>query len=104
MSNADRRHAIVVARRFEQLAAEPTRDEMAGALLHDLGKLESGLGTVGRVVATFVGPRTERFRTYHDHESIGAHWLAAAGSSQATVDLVRRTGSAAPALQQADDI
>ena len=68
---ADRRHAIAVARRFEASSAtgvEWSRDEMAGALLHDVGKLESGLGTAARVVATVVGPRTARFRRYHDHE------------------------------------
>ena len=52
------------------------RAEVAGALLHDVGKVEAGLGTFGRVVATVVGPRTERFRTYHDHEAIGARLAA----------------------------
>ena len=55
-----------------------TRAEMAGALLHDVGKIEAGLGTFGRVAATVVGPRTRRFRLYHDHEAIGAG-LAAGG-------------------------
>ena len=57
---------------------------MAGALLHDVGKLESGLGTLARVVATIVGPRTARFRRYHDHERIGADLLVAAGSTPVT--------------------
>ena len=39
------------------------RDEMAAALLHDVGKVECGLGTFGRVAATVVGPRTQRFRS-----------------------------------------
>ena len=65
--------------------------EIAGALLHDVGKLDAGLG-MGRVVATAVGPRCERFRRYHDHEAIGARWLADGGSDPATVELV--TGSA----------
>ncbi len=104
MSNVDRRHHVLVARRF--LAARPaaTRAELAGALLHDVGKVEAGLGTVGRVVATVVGPRTARFRTYHDHEAIGARWLADAGSDPATVALVRREGPAARALAAADDL
>jgi hypothetical protein len=104
MSNADRRHAITVARRFVAFRPDATRDEMVGALLHDVGKIESGLGTFARVVATVVGPRTDRFRTYHDHEAIGAAWLEAQGSSSVTVDLVRRLGPAAHALEHADDL
>jgi hypothetical protein len=104
MPNADRRHAIQVTRRFAQLRSDATRAEMAGALLHDVGKLEAGLGTVGRVVATLVGPRTATFRTYHDHEAIGARWLQQQGSSAETVDMVLRRGPAAAHLRQADDI
>ncbi len=104
MSNADQRHAIEVARRFQAVRADATSHEMAGALLHDVGKLESGLGTFGRVIATIVGPRTARFRRYHEHEAIGARWLAEQGSSPATVDLVRRVGPAAAALERSDDI
>ncbi len=104
LSNPDRRHAILVARRFISARPEATREEMAAALLHDIGKLEAGLGTVGRVLATLVGPRTTRFRTYHDHEEIGARWLEERGSSPDTVALVRRLGPAAPALEAADDL
>jgi hypothetical protein len=99
----DRRHAIAVARRFASKATW-TRDEMAGALLHDIGKLDSGLGTAARVVATVVGPRTERFRRYHDHEQIGADMLIAAGSSSVTIELVRGRGRAAAALADADHL
>ena len=59
-------------RRFLELRPAATRPQMAGALLHDVGKVQSGLGTWGRVAATIVGPRTRRFRQYHDHEQIGA--------------------------------
>ena len=101
----DRRHSIEVARRFEKLGSvEWTRDEMAGALLHDVGKLEDDLGTFSRVVATVIGPRTARFRRYHDHERIGAEMLTDAGSSVVTVDLVMGNGRAASALAKADDI
>ena len=101
---ADQRHTIEVARRFEALRPEATRAEMAGALLHDIGKLDSGLGTTMRVVATLVGPRTRRFRLYHDHERIGADWLAEAGSDAVTVALVRGEGPAADDLRAADDL
>lgn len=105
MSAADRRHSVEVARRF--LAGRPSapRDEIAGALLHDAGKLRSGLGTIGRVVATIVGPRTRRFRTYHDHEPLGAQMATDAGSSALTAALIGGGGppDAAAALQAADD-
>lgn len=103
MSAADRRHSIAVARRFDDLGPW-SREEIAGALLHDVGKLESGLGTVARVAATIVGSRTARFRRYHDHERIGADLLAGAGSSHVTVELVLGRGRAASALIEADNI
>jgi hypothetical protein len=105
MAAPDRRHSIAVARRFEKLGAEEwTREEMAGALLHDVGKLEADIGTFSRVVATVVGPRTSRFRRYHDHERIGARMLAAAGSSAVTAELLTGKGRAAAALAEADNI
>ena len=53
MGRADRRHAVTVARRVEAaLGVEATRPVMAAALLHDVGKVTSGLGTYGRVMAT----------------------------------------------------
>ena len=103
MGAADRRHSIAVARRFEELGPW-SREEIAGALLHDVGKVESGLGTVARVAATIVGPRTSRFGRYHDHERIGADLLAGAGSSHVTVELVLGRGRAASALIEADNI
>jgi hypothetical protein len=77
---------------------------MAGALLHDAGKVEAGLGTFGRVVATVVGPRTARFRSYHDHEAIGARLADAAGSDPVTVALIEGHGPAAADLSAADDL
>lgn len=103
MSVADRRHSITVAQRFAASSLW-SREEMAGALLHDVGKVNCGLGTTARVVATILGPRTARFRRYHDHEQIGADMLAVAGSSAITVALVRGNGPAAEALRHADDI
>ena len=103
MSAADRRHSIAVARRFEGLGPW-SREEVAGALLHDVGKVDAGLGTMARVAATIVGPRTARFRRYHDHERIGAELLAVAGSSHVTIELVLGRGRAASALTDADNI
>ena len=78
MSGADRRHAVGVARRVPAELAVP-------ALLHDVGKVESGLGTFRRVVATVAGPRTRRLAQYRDHPSIGARLLREAGSAELTV-------------------
>ncbi len=101
-SNVDRRHTIKVARRFLEARPSATRAEIAGALLHDIGKLDCALGTWGRVVASVVGPRTHRFRSYHDHEQIGADMLEAAGSDAATIELVAERGPAFPILQGCD--
>jgi HD domain len=104
MSNPDRRHAVEVARRFAARRPDATRAEMAGTLLHDVGKIESGLGTLTRVAATIVGPRTERFRAYHDHETIGARLASKAGSNPETVALIEGKGPAAADLRAADDV
>ena len=102
LSVHDRRHTIAVARRFIALAPDASPAEVAGALLHDIGKIEAGLGTTGRVLATVLGPRTERFRAYRDHESIGARMLTEAGSDPVTVELVQGRGRLADTLRTAD--
>lgn len=110
LSNPDRRHAILVARRFvDRLSPDgPERAAVAAALLHDVGKLRSGLGTWSRVAATLLGPRGRRFRDYHDHEAIGVEMLNTAGSAALTIALVGRLGDAPTtlidALSWADDI
>jgi len=104
MAVQDRRHSIEVARRFVRLRPDADRAEMAAALLHDVGKLDAALGTLGRVAATLFGPRTERWRTYHDHEARGAAMLAAIGSDVTTIGLLQRRGAAAAALAEADDV
>lgn len=104
----DRRHTIVVARRFVERRPHAVRAEIAAALLHDVGKVDLDLGTIGRVAATIVGPRGERFRAYHDHERRGARVLEASGSDPLTVALVSGDDSAPPdvlaALRDADDV
>lgn len=123
MGAADRRHALGVARRAEAaLGAEATRPVMAAALLHDVGKVESGLGTYGRVMATLsarVAGRdmaeawsqtrgmTRRIGLYLRHEALGADLLRLAGSDPRTVDLVATwstpTTAVGEALKAADD-
>jgi hypothetical protein len=102
LSNQDRRHSAGVAQKFVEVRPDATRAEIAGALLHDVGKVESGLGTTSRVVATVVGPRTTRFRAYHDHEEIGAQMADEAGSDPATVELISGAGPAFPDLERCD--
>ena len=107
MQHQDRRHSIEVARRFVESVPSAGREAVAAALLHDVGKIRSRLGTGWRVVATVVGPRTERFRLYHDHERIGVELLVSAGSAPETLALIDGTSSDAPmaeALRRADDI
>jgi hypothetical protein len=104
LANHDRRHAITVARRFVGARPSATRAEVAGALLHDVGKLASDLGVNGRVLATVVGPRGRRFRAYHDHEQLGASMLLAANADPVTVELVGGSGKAAAALRDADGV
>lgn len=102
MSAIDRTHSIKVARRFVGVRPQATRAEIAGALLHDVGKIECDLGVWGRVAASVVGGRTERFRTYLDHERIGSELAAAAGSDPVTVDLIAERGPAFATLHAVD--
>lgn len=123
MTRADRRHAVAVARRAEAtLGDDATRPVMAAALLHDVGKVEAGLGTYGRVMATLsakVAGRdmaeawsqtrgmTRRIGLYLRHEELGADLLRLAGSDPRTVALVAGWSTPADpvarALKTADD-
>ena len=56
LSGPDRRHSVAVAREVaDRLGEDAERWVVAAALLHDVGKLDAGLRTVGRVVATLSG-------------------------------------------------
>lgn len=88
MKPHDQRHSIGVALRFTELHPTFTRDEVAAALLHDIGKVESELGVMGRVVATIVGPKGTKFQEYHNHERIGLNLCREAGSSTETLRLL----------------
>jgi hypothetical protein len=105
LSNADRRHAIGVAREVERaLGHEATRPVLAAALLHDVGKIDARLGTYGRVVATLsamVAGREQardwkrgkgyvrRVGLYLLHDELGGDLLALAGSDPLTVAWAR---------------
>ncbi len=105
MSGPDRRHAAGVAREVERaLGHAATRPVLAAALLHDVGKIESGLRTYGRVVATMcakvAGPEMARAWRNHrgyarkvglylQHPEVGGDLLEMAGSDPLTVAWAR---------------
>lgn len=100
MSGPDRRHAVGVARRVDEaMGGAAARPVLAAALLHDVGKIDSGLGTYGRVVATLsaavAGPAaardwvrtsgfTRRVGLYLLHAELGGDMLGMAGSDPLT--------------------
>lgn len=113
MSGPDRRHAVGVARGTIELLGHDGDDGaeravVAAALLHDAGKVESGIGTIGRAVVTALalvtgrtrlaavpGPgRRERgwrrrVRLYLTHDAVGARLLEEAGSDPLTIAWTR---------------
>jgi HD domain len=92
MSVADRRHAVGVARDVaDMLGADASRPVLAAALLHDVGKVDSDLGTFARVFATVLNRHRgeSRFARYRRHGEIGATMLSLAGSDALTVAWAR---------------
>jgi len=95
MSGPDRRHAVGVGRDVATtLGAAASRAVLAAALLHDVGKLESGLGTLARVPATLLGLCARarfssgdgRIARYLRHDELGGRLLVEAGSDPLTSD------------------
>lgn len=106
MYGPDRRHSARVAREVErQLGHEATPPVVAAALLHDVGKIDSGLRTWGRVVATMSAAAagrdtavlwvrshgfTRKVGLYLQHPDIGGDLLAMADSDPLTVAWARQ--------------
>ena len=100
MPGPDRRHSVAVARRVERsLGHEASREVLAAALLHDVGKTQSDLSTYGRVIATLSGAANRRSRhhqeldppasspgvgLYLQHPKLGGDLLGMAGSDPLT--------------------
>ena len=131
MSRSDRRHAAQVARRVQvALGDGATRPVLAAALLHDVGKIEAGLGPYRRVVATLSGMAvrhdpdviaawtrttgfTRRVGLYLQHDRLGGDLLGMAGSDPLTEAWARQhhqpeadwtvPTAVARALKDADD-
>ena len=101
LPNQDRAHAVRVARRLEtslvgtQWAGDPAW--LDAALLHDVGKYDSGLGLYGRVAATMCGAIgapgmpaawsarkgfTRKVGLYLRHGEIGADMIRMAGGHE----------------------
>lgn len=105
MSKPDQCHAAGVARRVQRaLGEDATRPVLAAALLHDVGKIDSGLGTCGRVIATLSANVAGRSRVaagsdsggftgqvglYLRHAELGGVLLQRAGSDPLTVSWAR---------------
>jgi len=99
MALVDRAHATNCARAVEHLGAEAA----VASALHDVGKTQAGLGTPGRVAASFAGllmyDRARQWDQrrgvlgqigrYLDHSEIGARELEAAGASALAVAWAR---------------
>ena len=104
LSRADRRHSLTVARDVERrLRHTPHLEDsrwIAAALLHDVGKVEAGLGTVPRVGATLLAGVVGRARVrgwadrrgalgragrYLCHPELGAQRLRAVAARDETV-------------------
>ncbi|HIG24524.1 MAG TPA: hypothetical protein EYQ49_01350 [Acidimicrobiia bacterium] len=100
MSKADQAHAFGVAGRVRSELPGAPREVMAAALLHDVGKVTSSLGTFGRVAATLLAAMTTTGRhqawakqtdirgdlgRYLTHPDQGFRLLTEAGSDPLTV-------------------
>jgi hypothetical protein len=101
MPGHDRRHAVGVARRVKAALAATDqagdRRWLAAALLHDVGKLDAGLGVFGRVGATLAGAAaghewadvwstkrgiTRRVGLYLRHAELGATRIRVVGGHE----------------------
>lgn len=102
----DQRHSCDIARRFVALRPQASRDEIAGVLLHDIGKIEAGLGIVARVIATIMPLPTRRFIAYRHHQERGAQLLKTIACNETTIALVagHPDSDALRALYRADNI
>lgn len=103
MPLADRKHAAGVAREVARELGDPGRAVLAAALMHDVGKIESGFGPLGRVLATIIGVVYGRETAAHwagtgirgrigrylRHDQIGAELLADARADPLTVTWAR---------------
>lgn len=105
LSDPDRRHSVDVASQVNrEMSNAAPRTVLAAALLHDVGKVESRLGTFMRVLATLMGAflgfdrvrgwahhqgRRGRIGRYVDHPELGSQLLLEAQSDDLVVSWAR---------------
>lgn len=95
----DVRHALDSLGRLR--GQGPVSPQMERAvLLHDVGKRHSGLGTIGRSIASGLQmlhlPRTTRMQRYLDHGELGADELEALGAGALEIAFARHHHGTAP--------
>ena len=105
LAGPDRRHAVASAAAAVRLLGEAATDELiVASALHDVGKLDAQLGTLGRAVASIAAgllgpdrlerlgersPWTRRWWLYANHAALGAERLAAIGCAEPVVAWAR---------------
>jgi len=91
----DQRHALDVRSR---VGDEPVL--VQAALLHDVGKIDSDLGAIGRSLATIWSttslPIWGRWQAYLDHGRLGADLLESHGADELAVAFTRYHPGAVP--------
>ena len=95
----DQRHSLDVARRV--LSARPgDRPAARAALLHDVGKLEVGLGAIQRSLATILDgfgiPLRGAYATYRQHGHVGAGHLRRIDADELVVSFAELHPGPAP--------
>jgi len=95
----DLAHAVRSAQSVARAA--PGRADLArAALLHDVGKRLSDIGTVGRSLATALSlvrlPTSKRMASYLEHARLGAEELNALGCEDLVVQFARHHHGARP--------
>jgi len=98
--DADQQHGLATARH----AAPGLR---RAALLHDVGKQVSGLGVIGRSIASAAAklrlPVGGRYAQYLDHGPVGAGLLEEAGAEEIVVEYARHHHGTRPATISYED-
>ncbi|MFV1998903.1 MAG: hypothetical protein ACC654_00910 [Acidimicrobiia bacterium] len=91
----DQRHALDV---YSRVGSDPVL--VQAALLHDVGKIESDLGAIGRSLATLWSatslPIWGRWQAYLDHGRLGADVLEAHEADDLAVAFTRHHPGTAP--------